>query len=162
MRLIDDEQDIVYRFQQMQNLGPYMPTRQGPELIDRDELARRKLNAEDEATKQKFPLHWESLAYVYGRKELRRELELAKQKVERLNSALTSNDLDALESFLQSTSCRDTPFDCQDALASDAAKAFVKHADTARISAALKNQPHRITFWVKRTHEQSLASKRGG
>lgn len=172
IKLIVDAEDVVYRFEQMNNPGPYAPIRQGPELIDRSELARRKVPAEIEAARETFPGHWESAAYVYGRSALRRDLELAGKHVERFQTAVSSGDLDALESFLPSTlpiahwSTQDgrpvVRGTYDNALASAAATEFAKHADHARISAALERHRRQLTYGARLTLERALEGKRAG
>jgi len=165
VRLIVDADDVVYRFEQQNNPGPYAPVRQGPELIDRSELEKRKVRQEDQAFQETWPEYWESLAYVYGRAALRRDLDLAKRRVERLRAALDSHDVDALESFLPSTlpmakiwSTVDGRHSVRgnytDALASAAATEFVKHADNARIASVLEKHRRHLTFQVLQTLER--------
>jgi hypothetical protein len=172
IKLIVDAEDVVYRFEQMMNPGPYELVRQGPELIDRRELARREVPAEIDAVREKFPGDWESQAYVYGRSALRRDLELAAEHVERFETALSAGDLEALESFLPST----LPMFIQytqdgrrflrgtfaNALASAAAAEFAKRADNARISAALERHGHQLTWEVRQGLQRALADERVG
>lgn len=167
IKLIVDAKDVVYRFEQMMNPGLYELVRQGPELIDRSELARREVPAKIDAVKETFPGYWESEAYVYGRSALRRELELAGEHVQRLETALSAGDLDALESFLPSTlpmAIRSTqdgrPFlrgTYANALASAAAVEFAKRADDARITAVLERHRHQLTYDVLQTLERAVA-----
>jgi len=166
IKLIVDAEDAVYRFEQMMNPGPYELVRQGPELIDRSELGRRKVPAEVDADKEKFPGEWESAAYVYGRSALRRDLELAGKHVERFETALNAGDLDALELFLPSTLPMAISY-TQDgrqflrggyanAMASAAATEFAKRADNVRIAAALERHRHQLTYDVRQTLERAL------
>lgn len=169
IKLIVDAEDVVYRFEQMNNPGPYELVRQGPELIDRSELARREVPAEIDALRETFPGEWESEAYVYGRSALRRDLELAAEHVERFDTALSAGDLDALESFLPSTLSM-AIWSTQDgrsflrgtyanALASAAAAEFAKRADDARIAAVLERHRHQLTYDVLQTLERALAGE---
>src|SRR5688500_14797153 len=98
IRLIKD--DVVYRFQQFDQPGPYRPTRQGPEWIDRRELKTRKTTAEIDKWKPLDPECWESHAYVYDRAALRKDLGLAGKRAQRLAAAIESKNLDDLASFL--------------------------------------------------------------
>ena len=101
IRLIKD--DVVYRFQQFDQPGPYRPVRPGPEWIDRRELKTRKTTAEIDKWKALYPEQWESHAYVYDRAALRKDLRLAKERAERLTAAVESKDLDTLASYLPVT-----------------------------------------------------------
>jgi hypothetical protein len=167
IKLIVDAENVVYRFEQMINPGLYELVRQGPELIERSELARREVPAEIDAVRETFPGYWESEAYVYGRSALRRDLELASQHVERFETALSAGDLDALESFLPSTlpmairsTQDDRPFlrgTYANALASDAAGQFAQRADDARIAAVLESHRHQLTYDVLQILERALA-----
>jgi hypothetical protein len=167
IKLIVDAEDVVYRFEQFMNPGLYELVRQGPELIDRSELARREVPAEIDAVREQFPGDWESQAYVYGRSALRRDLELAEEHVERFETALSAGDLDALESYLPSTLTvaishvqdgrRFLRGMYANALASAAAAEFVKRADDARIAAVLERHRHQLTYDVLQTLERALA-----
>ena len=172
IKLIMDAEDVVYRFEQMMNPGLYEPVRQGPELIDRSELARREVPAEIDAARETFPGYWESEAYVYGRSALRRDLELARKHVQRFETALSAGDLDALESYLPSTLPMAVSY-VQDgrrflrrtyanALASAAAAEFAKRADAARIAAVLERHRDQLTYDALQTLEGALDGKRAG
>ena len=187
IRLIKD--DVVYRFQQFDQPGPYRPVRQGPEWIDRSELKSRKTTAEIDKWKPLAPDYWESHAYVYDRAALRKDLGLAGKRAERLAAAIESKDLDDLASFLPVTlgmgttgyyedgngvvsnvpaDEKDRPDlkrrvyvrpDYADALAQAAAEAFVKHADRARIAAVLAEHKDKLTRHVRHTLEAALTGK---
>lgn len=170
VKLIVDEENVVYGFQQLSNPGPYQPVRQGPERIDRSKLKKRKVSEQDQAYKQRWPEYWESRAYVYGRAELRKDLELAKRRVERLRAALDGHDLDALESYLLSTlpvalgwsesGRHSVRVNYADAVALAAAQEFLKRADAARIKAALEQHRGEHTYQVQQTLERALAGGR--
>ena len=188
IRLIED--DVVYRFQQFDQPGPYRPVRQGPEWIDRSELKSRPTTAEIDKWKPLAPDYWESHAYVYDRAALRKDLELAGKRAERLAATIESKDLDELASFLPVTlgmgtmgyyedgngvvskvvpvDEKDRPDlkrrvyvrpDYADALALAAAEAFVKHADRARIAAALAGHKDKLTRHVRHTLEAAMKGK---
>ncbi len=180
IKLILDDEKVVYRYEQMSNPGPYRPTRQGPERLDRNKLQLRKVKPPlDRAA---FPAYWEARAYVYGRAELREDLKLARTRVERLKQALASRDLDKLEQFLRSTpnmaywvtvqletikgrpEPSGTAFEPKtfvrptftDSLASTAATEYVKRAEKSRIAATLKLMRHQLTSGVRMQLERAL------
>jgi hypothetical protein len=170
IKLIVDAEDVVYRFEQFMNPGLYELVRQGPERIDRGELARREVPAEIDAAKETFPGDWEGQAYVYGRSALRKDLELAAEHVERFQAALDGRDLDALESYLPSTlplaishvqdGRRILRGSYANALASAAAAEFAQRADNARIAAVLQRHGGQLTYDVRQRLERAMAADR--